>query len=211
WCQPVAVLAASIHSTTTIKRPATIDLLNDSKSHHESLHDSQLSPQDDHDSNQPVSVEELEHLGVLYWSVDSIDQVNSIATQRDYKNRDQIICSPQAMGDIYQEKLDIFFEEHLHEDEEIRWVVEGSGYFDVRDRSDQRWVRIKVEKGDLLVLPPGIFHRFTVDKDNYIKAMRLFKDEPKWVPLNRSSETESNPYRKAYVEQIGKALTTSAS
>ncbi|KAH9446787.1 hypothetical protein Pst134EA_030691 [Puccinia striiformis f. sp. tritici] len=199
--------------------------------------DSQLSPQDDHDSNQPVSVEELEHLGVLYWSVDSIDQVNSIATQRDYKNRDQIICSPQAMGDIYQEKLDIFFEEHLHEDEEIRWVVEGSGYFDVRDRSDQRWVRIKVEKGDLLVLPPGIFHRFTVDKDNYIKAMRLFKvrvhihlrgcflfpridvadyftilkDEPKWVPLNRSSETESNPYRKAYVEQIGKALTTSAS
>ncbi|KNF04771.1 hypothetical protein PSTG_02249 [Puccinia striiformis f. sp. tritici PST-78] len=173
--------------------------------------DSQLSPQDDHDSNQPVSVEELEHLGVLYWSVDSIDQVNSIATQRDYKNRDQIICSPQAMGDIYQEKLDIFFEEHLHEDEEIRWVVEGSGYFDVRDRSDQRWVRIKVEKGDLLVLPPGIFHRFTVDKDNYIKAMRLFKDEPKWVPLNRSSETESNPYRKAYVEQIGKAMTTSAS
>ncbi|KAH9440594.1 hypothetical protein H4Q26_000516 [Puccinia striiformis f. sp. tritici PST-130] len=173
--------------------------------------DSQLSPQDDHDSNQPVSVEELEHLGVLYWSVDSIDQVNSIATQRDYKNRDQIICSPQAMGDIYQEKLDIFFEEHLHEDEEIRWVVEGSGYFDVRDRSDQRWVRIKVEKGDLLVLPPGIFHRFTVDKDNYIKAMRLFKDEPKWVPLNRSSETESNPYRKAYVEQVVKAMTTSAS
>ncbi|OAV89221.1 hypothetical protein PTTG_07776 [Puccinia triticina 1-1 BBBD Race 1] len=173
--------------------------------------ESKLPPQDEHDSNEPVSLKDLKSLGVLYWSIDSIDQVNSIAIQRDYKNRDQIICSPQAMGDIYQQKLDTFFEEHLHEDEEIRWVVEGSGYFDVRDRSDQRWVRIKVEKGDLLVLPPGIFHRFTVDKDNYIKAMRLFKEEPKWVALNRSSESENNPYRKAYVEQIGKAMPTSAS
>ncbi|KAA1107072.1 1,2-dihydroxy-3-keto-5-methylthiopentene dioxygenase [Puccinia graminis f. sp. tritici] len=172
--------------------------------------ESQLSPQDEHDSNESVSKQELQKLGVLYWSIDSIDQVNSIAIQRDYKNRDQIICSPQAMGDIYQQKLDTFFEEHLHEDEEIRWVVEGSGYFDVRDQTDQRWVRIKVEKGDLLVLPPGIFHRFTVDKDNYIKAMRLFKDEPKWVALNRSTESESNPYRKAYIEQVGKAMTMGA-
>ncbi|EFP89254.1 1,2-dihydroxy-3-keto-5-methylthiopentene dioxygenase [Puccinia graminis f. sp. tritici] len=172
--------------------------------------ESQLSPQDEHESSQSVSKQELEKLGVLYWSIDSIDQVNSIAIQRDYKNRDQIICSPQAMGDIYQQKLDTFFEEHLHEDEEIRWVVEGSGYFDVRDQTDQRWVRIKVEKGDLLVLPPGIFHRFTVDKDNYIKAMRLFKDEPKWVALNRSTESESNPYRKAYIEQVGKAMTMGA-
>lgn len=115
------------------------------------------------------------------------------------------------MGDVYHQKLDIFFEEHLHEDEEIRWVVEGSGYFDVRDQTDQRWVRIQVEKGDLLVLPPGIFHRFTVDKNNYIKAMRLFKDEPKWIALNRSSETEGNPYRKAYVEKVGKAMAMSAS
>ncbi|PLW10073.1 hypothetical protein PCANC_15455 [Puccinia coronata f. sp. avenae] len=144
-----------------------------------------LPPQDEHDSNESVTLEQLEKLGVLY-------------------------C-PQAMGDIYQQKLGIFFEEHLHEDEEIRWVVDGSGYFDVRDQTDQRWVRIKVEKGDLLVLPPGIFHRFTVDKDNYIKAMRLFKDEPKWVALNRSSETESNPFRKAYLEKVGQAMTMSAS
>jgi len=172
---------------------------------------SNLPPQEAHDSNESVSLDQLKELGVLYWSIDSIDQVNSIANQRDYKNRDHIECSPQAMGDVYHQKLDIFFEEHLHEDEEIRWVVEGSGYFDVRDQTDQRWVRIQVEKGDLLVLPPGIFHRFTVDKNNYIKAMRLFKDEPKWIALNRSSETEGNPYRKAYVEKVGKAMAMSAS
>ncbi|KNZ44372.1 1,2-dihydroxy-3-keto-5-methylthiopentene dioxygenase [Puccinia sorghi] len=175
---------------------------------------SNLPPQEAHDSNESVSLDQLKELGVLYWSIDSIDQVNSIAIQRDYKNRDHIECSPQAMGDVYHQKLDIFFEEHLHEDEEIRWVVEGSGYFDVRDQTDQRWVRIKVEKGDLLVLPP-------VDNNNYIKAMRLFKDEPKWVALNRSSETEGNTYRKiltlhdgmpkAYVEKVGRAMAMRAS
>lgn len=29
--------------------------------------------------------------------------------------------------------------------------------------------------------------------------MRLFKDEPKWTPLNRSEELTSNQFRQGYV------------
>jgi cupin superfamily acireductone dioxygenase involved in methionine salvage len=35
--------------------------------------------------------------------------------------------------------------------------------------------------------------------EQYIKAMRLFKDQPKWTPLNRGKETDENPFRKDYV------------
>jgi len=34
----------------------------------------------------------------------------------------------------------------------------------------------------------------------YVKAMRLFQDQPKWTPLNRGPEVDANPHRKAYLE-----------
>ena len=36
----------------------------------------------------------------------------------------------------------------------------------------------------------------------YVQAMRLFKDEPKWTPLNRAEELDANPHRKEYVTQF---------
>ncbi len=98
-------------------------------------------------------------------SPSSSSDLENLAESRNYAHRDEITVSPSAMGAAYEDKIKMFFDEHMHEDEEIRYIRDGHGFFDVRDASD-RWVRIRAEPGDLLVLPAGIYHRFTVDEAN---------------------------------------------
>lgn len=149
--------------------------------------------------SRSVTVEQLSSLGVLYHSISTEAEVDALAASRSYKNRDVITVSPAAMGEIYESKVQSFFHEHLHEDEEIRYIKGGAGYFDVRSEGDE-WVRIRLEAGDLIILPAGIYHRFTTDESNHIQAMRLFKEDPKWTPLNRGPEVDENAFRKEYLQ-----------
>ncbi|KZT41906.1 Acireductone dioxygenase [Sistotremastrum suecicum HHB10207 ss-3] len=159
-----------------------------------------------HDSSRPVSTDTLNAIGLLHWQI-PLDgneaKIDQVAAERGYKNRDTISVTKEGLGELYETKIKGFFEEHMHEDEEIRYVLEGSGFFDVREHPTDAWIRIHVLEGDLLVLPAGIYHRFTLDTENKIKALRLFKDEPKWVPHNRSAATDSNSYRLDYLNSIG--------
>jgi 1,2-dihydroxy-3-keto-5-methylthiopentene dioxygenase len=34
----------------------------------------------------------------------------------------------------------------------------------------------------------------------FTNAMRLFKEDPKWTPLNRGDDTETNEYRQEYLK-----------
>ena len=82
---------------------------------------------------------------MLYSHHPSLETVDQLAASRDYKNRDQVTISPSAMGEFYESKVKSFFSEHMHEDEEIRYIRDGKGYFDVRNEGDE-WIRILLEK-----------------------------------------------------------------
>ncbi|GFZ44810.1 acireductone dioxygenase [iron(II)-requiring] [Saitozyma sp. JCM 24511] len=165
-----------------------------------------------HDSGKTVSFETLAKLGVVYrqFPIDAEgkweETIDAFAKERGYKNRDQITVTREGLGESYESKIKMFFDEHLHEDEEIRYILGGSGFFDVRGFGgayDDQWIRIAMEKGDLVILPAGIYHRFTVDTANTITAMRLFQDEPKWTPYSRSlKETEQREARAAYINEL---------
>ena len=49
--------------------------------------------------------------------------------ERGYTYTDVIHCCPEKLPD-YEKKILTFYEEHIHYDEEIRYCMEGSGYFD---------------------------------------------------------------------------------
>jgi 1,2-dihydroxy-3-keto-5-methylthiopentene dioxygenase len=146
---------------------------------------------------------ELDALGVLSWEGLSGEEdplLAKIREERGYSYHDVITVSPDKLPG-YETKIKSFFEEHIHTDEEIRYILEGTGYFDVRDKNDA-WIRIALTPGQMIILPEGIYHRFTLDTNNYIKAMRLFVGEPVWTPFNRGAIPSDHPSRTKYQGQF---------
>lgn len=82
--------------------------------------------------------------------------------------------------------LEKFRREHRHDEDEVRFIVEGRGLFHVRPERGPV-VAIEVEAGDLLCVPRGTLHWFNLCSDLTIKAIRLFTEAKGWVPFYTDS------------------------
>ena len=131
---------------------------------------------------------DLQKVGVLYEHIEvnletfqpSLDELKA---ERGYVEQDEVSLSPDM------DNLDAicakFADEHLHTDDEVRYVLDGEGIFDIRS-VDDRWMRVTVEKGDLIVVPADLHHRFLLTDKKSIRCVRLFKDASGWVPHYRN-------------------------
>lgn len=143
--------------------------------------------------DQRLSREALAEEGILSWQLPTNEAewqapLQAIREARGYVEMDQVHLGPATPN--LEAICTKFFDEHLHTDEEIRFVVEGSGIFDLRDASD-RWMRVHLVAGDLIIVPQDRYHRFTLDEANTITCKRLFKDTGGWTPVPRHAPQAS--------------------
>jgi 1,2-dihydroxy-3-keto-5-methylthiopentene dioxygenase len=139
------------------------------------------------DTNEPIDAHVLEANGVLYRQL-PMDaaayqpHLDELTHKRGYVTQDLIQLRPDTPN--LDAALAKFDPEHRHDDDEVRFVLEGEGVFDIRS-NDERWMRVVVEPGDLLVVPRGKHHRFELTPMRTIKCVRLFKDPAGWTALYR--------------------------
>lgn len=82
--------------------------------------------------------------------------------------------------------LSKFNKEHWHDEDEVRFIVKGSGIFHIAPK-DGDVVSIEMEAGDLIRVPRGTHHWFDLCGDRTVRAIRLFRDISGWTPQYTSS------------------------
>lgn len=95
-----------------------------------------------------------------------------------YTTRDLIVLHPQVVG--LPDMLAKFEKLHFHTDDEVRYIVDGSGTFGFNMDGDQ--FTVLVEKNDFISVPKNTNHWFKLDDKMRIKAVRYFQDKSGWVP-----------------------------
>ena len=77
--------------------------------------------------------------------------------------------------------LNKFSSEHWHDEDEVRFIIEGRGLFHIHPPKGPVFA-IEVEAGDLIRVPRGTHHWFDLCSDRRIRAIRLFQDASGWTP-----------------------------
>jgi len=73
-----------------------------------------------------------------------------------------------------------FDKEHTHSEDEVRFILAGRGIFFLH--LGEQVVSVEVGPGDLLRVPRGTTHWFTLCEDRRIRAIRWFQDTTGWTP-----------------------------
>ncbi|MFM7469086.1 MAG: acireductone synthase [Vampirovibrionales bacterium] len=91
-----------------------------------------------------------------------------------------------------------FIQEHTHAEDEIRFFVEGRGYFWFRFQPTNALPHLKeeiacvvCEAGDFIAVPAGYTHWFEMDTLPKVKVIRIFSDTSGWVPHYTHSHIEA--------------------
>jgi 1,2-dihydroxy-3-keto-5-methylthiopentene dioxygenase len=98
-----------------------------------------------------------------------------------YTTADVIDVNSETPG--LETMLARFDKEHTHSEDEVRFILAGRGIFFLHDASmGDRVLSVEVGPGDMLRVPQGTTHWFTLCEERRIRAIRWFQDTTGWTP-----------------------------
>lgn len=99
------------------------------------------------------------------------------AQRYGYTAHDLIVLQPQTPG--LSDLLARFDKAHTHQDDEVRFILDGAGLFGFFDSHGVERV-VRTTPGDFVRVAAGVEHRFTLTEARSIKALRLFTNNTGW-------------------------------
>jgi 1,2-dihydroxy-3-keto-5-methylthiopentene dioxygenase len=106
-------------------------------------------------------------------------EIGRLKAEGGYRTADVIDVRPDTPN--LDAMLAKFSREHWHDEDEVRFIVEGAGLFHIHPPAGTVFA-IEVSAGDLIRVPRGTHHWFDLCSDRRIRAIRLFQDTSGWTP-----------------------------
>ncbi len=102
-----------------------------------------------------------------------------LQVEKGYQERDLVVLYP---GHPQLQALNTRFHRiHTHDDEEVRYIVDGEGVFGFV-LPDGQQVELTVAAGDYIHIPANVEHWFRLNALERIKAVRYFSARGGWTP-----------------------------
>jgi 1,2-dihydroxy-3-keto-5-methylthiopentene dioxygenase len=136
----------------------------------------------------------LAPLGINYerWSLDRVpadsaaelvleayrSEIEDMKRRGGYVTADVIDVHPNTPN--LEVMLARFDKEHTHDEDEVRFILAGRGIFFLA--LEKGVAAVEVHPGDMLRVPRGTRHWFTLCEDRRIRAIRWFQDTSGWTP-----------------------------
>jgi 1,2-dihydroxy-3-keto-5-methylthiopentene dioxygenase len=139
------------------------------------------------ESNKPISADELNAQGIFNVQLPVAEAehkapLEKIMKEHAYVDRDQVNMSREMPK--FDEICRKFSIEHYHPGDEVRFILSGSGVWEIRSLDD-RWMKVEVVSKDFITVPSDRYHRFYLTDEKKIQCVRLFKDHNGWVQVYR--------------------------
>jgi 1,2-dihydroxy-3-keto-5-methylthiopentene dioxygenase len=153
--------------------------------------------------DEPAIHSELAALGIDYerWPLDRVpadasadavltayaEEIAAMKQRGGYVTADVIDVTPETPN--LEAMLARFDKEHTHSEDEVRFILSGRGIFFLN--LNGKVASVEVGPGDMLRLPKGVTHWFTLCAERKIRAIRWFQDTSGWTPQYTGSGVDN--------------------